>query len=323
MAEPSSTSDAQLRTAIDEAARWFVRLQDRSPSADVRREWQQWLGDSAQNRRAWAKVEIVQQRFAAVPGHIALPALTVEGQKRRRAMRMCITGAAAVPLTWCMTRYQPWRQWAADIRTARGEIRLLTLPDGSQIALDTDSALNVAFDNEQRRLVLERGALYVRTTPDPALVARPFIVQTRHGLITALGTEFSVQVSRDSTQVVVNEHAVRIALPGQAPARLQAGYGTHFSSEGVAPADPATGAVFAAWRHGSVVAIDMPMGELVDRLKAYRPGYLVLDPALAHVKVSGVFPLTHSDRALAALASTYPVQIRHFTRYWTRIEPRA
>lgn len=322
MGKSLPNADAQLRIAIDEAAHWFVKLQACEGPSDVRNDWQQWLGASPQNRSAWARVQTVQQRFAAVPGFIGLPALTEAGLKRRRALQLVVAGTVAAPLSWWMAGSQPWVGWTADFTTAKGEIKPFTLPDGSRIVLDTDSAVDIAFDRNERKLILDRGEIYIKTAVDPA--RRPFIVQTRHGQVQALGTEFVVQVDRQGSQVMVNEHAVRISPRGARDAAVQvdAGYGTTFSTHAVARPEVLPGAVFAPWQHGSFMAMELPMGQLVDKLKTYRPGYLGIDPALSGIKVSGVFPLAHTDRALAALENTYPVRIRQFTRYWTWIEPR-
>ena len=315
-------ADAQLRVAIDEAAHWFVKLQACDGPSAIQNDWQQWLGASPQNRSAWARVQTVQQRFGAVPGFIGLPTLTEAGRKRRRALQLVAAGAVVAPLSWWMAGSRPWVGWTADLATARGEIKPLTLPDGSRIVLDTDSAVDIAFDRSERKLILARGEIYIKTAVDPA--RRPFIVQTRHGLVQALGTEFVVQVDPQGSQVMVNEHAVRISPRGALHSAVQvdAGYGTTFSTHGVARPEALPATVFAPWHQGSFMAMELPMGQLVDKLQAYRPGYLGIDPALSGMKVSGVFPLAHTDRALSALENTYPVKIRQFTRYWTWIEPR-
>ncbi|WP_440862721.1 FecR domain-containing protein [Symbiopectobacterium purcellii] len=51
----------------------------------------------------------------------------------------------------------PYRYWLADQRTAIGEIRRLTLDDGSVLTLNTDSAVNLRFDTRQRTVELVQG----------------------------------------------------------------------------------------------------------------------------------------------------------------------
>ncbi|HGY5781881.1 TPA: iron dicitrate transport regulator FecR, partial [Serratia marcescens] len=48
---------------------------------------------------------------------------------------------------------------------------------------------------------------------------------------------------------------------------------------------------------------------------------LSCDPAVAGLRVSGSFPLSDTDRALALLRQTLPVRLQSFTRYWLQIVP--
>ncbi|MCY1243063.1 Protein FecR [compost metagenome] len=70
-----------------------------------------------------------------------------------------------------------------------------------------------------------------------------------------------------------------------------------------------------------LVADDMPLAQLIDSLGEYRSGYLGLDPALASLRISGVFPLNDSDKALAALPPSLPVRIERFSDWWVRVVP--
>jgi len=74
-----------------------------------------------------------------------------------------------------------------------------------------------------------------------------------------------------------------------------------------------------AWRQGSIIAIDRPLGELLADLSRYRRGVLQCDPQIAGLKISGAFPIDDTDRALAALESGFSLQIKRYTRYWVRI----
>ena len=54
----------------------------------------------------------------------------------------------------------------------------------------------------------------------------------------------------------------------------------------------------------------------------YRPGLIVCHPAIADLRLSGVFPVADTDKVLAALANSLPVQVRTRTRFWVTVEPR-
>ena len=49
---------------------------------------------------------------------------------------------------------------------------------------------------------------------------------------------------------------------------------------------------------------------------------LRLDPTLAGLKVSGSFPLTDTDRALAALERSFPLRVVRRSDYWVTLVPK-
>ncbi|MBF3159044.1 iron dicitrate transport regulator FecR, partial [Pseudomonas aeruginosa] len=106
------------------------------------------------------------------------------------------------PLVWWGCRAQVWRDgFGADYLTAVGERRDLVLEDGSQVEMNTDSALDVRYDAGQRLLRLYRGEIYLRTAADRREPPRPFLVRTEQGLMRALGTAFSVR--REGAETVL------------------------------------------------------------------------------------------------------------------------
>ena len=79
----------------------------------------------------------------------------------------------------------------------------------------------------------------------------------------------------------------------------------------------------AAWARGVLLAEDMRLADFTARLARYRSGFLRCDPAVAELRVTGVFPLRDTDRALHNLTLGVPVDIRYHTRYWVTVGPRA
>jgi transmembrane sensor len=52
----------------------------------------------------------------------------------------------------------------------------------------------------------------------------------------------------------------------------------------------------------------------------YRQGLLRCEPAVAGLRISGVFPLADTERILDMLASSLPVRVRSRSRYWVTLE---
>ncbi|MDR6214844.1 FecR domain-containing protein [Paracidovorax wautersii] len=310
------------RAALREAAAWHTRLHG-TPDADDRGAWQRWHAADPAHRRAWDRVQTVSAQLARIPAPLGRAALAADRNRPGTASRRGLlqgTGAllAAGAAGWIGWHALPWQAWQSTHHTARGERRQLALPDGSSLALDTATAVDVAFDAQARRLQLHAGRILVATQPDP--LGRPFRVQTPQGEVLALGTRFTVRTEEGLTHVAVQEKAVRLQPAQGAPRELRAGEQARFSVDAATPPEPAELAA-ASWSEGGLIAIDMPLAQLVQELARYRPGLLQCAPEVAALRVSGAFPLDDTDRALAALAAGFPVQVRTRTRYWVRVEP--
>jgi len=314
------------REAIRAAAGWYARLCSGSASEAEQREWQRWLAASELNRQAWTRVENVRAQLGQVPGKVASPTLLGANRNRRRSLRLLGLATLALPLGWLGRQLLVEGHWRADFRTAVGERRRLTLADGSALTLDTGSAVDFHFDAAQRLIRLHAGRILIATAPDPQRAAdgtsRPFRVRTRHGLVQALGTRFTVQVADEATTVAMLDHSVRIQPAGAAaPVLLHAGQQLSFTADSTGQAHPADAST-GTWAGGSLVAVDMPLGRLVEELARYRSGVLRCDPAIAQLKISGAFPLDDTDRALALLEETFPLRRESHTRYWVELLPR-
>jgi len=310
------------RRALREAAAWHTRLHG-SPQAADQQAWQDWHAAHPAHQRAWQRVQAVSAQLARIPAPLGRQALAGPAAAPAPSRRALLRNAGAVlgagAAAWVGWHALPWRAWQATHHTALGERRELQLPDGSALALDTATAVDVAFGADARLLRLHAGRILVATQPDPQ--GRPFRVQTPQGEVLALGTRFSVQIGANSTQVAVQEKAVRLLPAHGAPRDLRAGEQARFSADAADAAEPAELSA-ASWRDGGLIALDMPLGRLVEEeLARYRPGVLLCAPEVAHLRVSGAFPLDDTDRALAALAAAFPVQVRYRTRYWVRVEP--
>jgi len=312
------------RRALHEAAAWHVKLRGASATAGLQQDWQKWHEADPAHQRAWLRVQSVTAQLSHLPAPLARQALGRRASPTRRSVvRGVALGLGSGATAWMAWNGAPLESWQAGQRTATGERRDLKLPDGSLVALDTATALDTVFDDRQRLLRLHRGRILVATEPDA--LGRPFSVQTPQGHVLALGTRFTVHLADDGLcHVTVQEKAVRLQpLDSDAPsAQLQAGQQAAFSSSATQP--PTSADPFAAsWHEGGLVALDMPLGQLIDALARYRPGYLGCSAEVAGMLVSGAFPVDDTDRALAALVSRFPLQLRTRTRYWVEVQARS
>ncbi|WP_168735288.1 FecR domain-containing protein [Pseudothauera rhizosphaerae] len=310
------------RQALKAAAEWHAQLCADDAGPDRHAAHERWLRSAAEHRWAWQQVLALRARLGALPGPHAAAALDL-AQAARRDRRNLLKGVALLVTAggagWLGVREYP--ALAAGYRTALGERRSFTLADGSTLILNTDSSADVRYDAQQRLIRLHAGEILVQSAPDPAPVKRPLRVQTRDGVVEALGTRFTVRQLAHATRVGVEQHAVELRPADDAAARqrLAAGQQGEFSRNAVLGTGPSADGP-ASWVNGMLVVADMPLERFVAELSRYRRGHLGCAPEVARLRLSGAFPIDDTERALLAVERALPVRIRRFTRYWTQIE---
>ena len=307
---------------LGEAADWLVQLQSGAATEDDHRAIQLWRNRSPQHAIAWQRAEALLGDLRAVPGGLASDTFQRLNRNsrvgRRQALHRLGLFLLAGPAVWMAYRELPWQEWSADQRTAIGEQKSVRLPDGTQLLINTGSALNIAFNAQERRIKLLEGEVLITTAKDPS---RSFMVETRHGTARALGTRFSVRVGEQRSHVAVTEGAVEMLPLHASQGRvLKAGEQSAFGFDSSAPAAPLDAAALT-WEHGMMVARNMRLDDLLAELGRYRPGVLRCHQAVAGLTVSGAFPLKDTDASLRLLQDTLPIRISSLTRYWVAVEP--
>lgn len=304
---------------LEAAARWYVDLRSEAPDPATREAHRRWLERDPRHAQAWERLARLQDKLGQVTPGIARPTLASARAKRRdvlKVLSLLLAAGGAGTLAWNTT---PLPSLMADQRTATGERRRLRLDDGSQLQLNTATAVDIRYSDALREVRLLSGEIQIETARDQQ--ARPFIVHTADGSLRALGTRFTVRCEAGRTQVCVQEHAVEVrsaSLLGPA-VRVDAGQQLSFGTDRV-------GAVLRAnpqadaWTRDMLVANDWRLEDFILELQRYRPGYLGCDSAVAALRISGAFHLGNTDTVLDNLTSTLPVRIRRFSRYWTSVE---
>ena len=140
------------------------------------------------------------------------------GMQTRRWMSAAVTAVMVCGFgVWAWTHAHPTRTSAAAAApgywkmytTPRGQRSSITLPDGTKIVLAADSRLRVRRDAATTRDVELVGEAFFDVHHDPA---HPFVVHTAQGVVTELGTAFSVRAYPDDpdARVVVTSGRVRL-----------------------------------------------------------------------------------------------------------------
>lgn len=295
---------------LDEALEWLVRIHSGHASDGIRADCDAWRRRSPAHDRAYRTAESLWMDIGRVPSPDSTPSPKGSHRRSRRTAWALAACLALITGALLMESVGVWlRAVTADHQTGVGELRTVTLEDGSRIQLNTNTAVNVAFSEEQRDIVLIRGEASFTVIDDPD---RPFTVHSQSLHTRALGTVFSVRLHPDRISVTVLEHNVRVDAPETtttASLTLNEGEQVFFSDrQGMGEAHHIDMQTETSWQRGKLIFEARPLAEVVDELNRYRHGRIViLNPALRPLKVTGVFDLADPDAALRTIHRTLAI----------------
>ena len=321
------------------AADWHSRLTDEDGSPRAYAEFDAWLAADARHKAAFDAVERAWSGLAAArvdPRVLKLRREALSATHRLHVFRFATAAAIVGVLVAIAYVVAPgFRDGrAADsgismaaareggaFRTAIGERSTVTLSDGSSVALNTNSRIEVRFTAQQRNVRLLAGQAWFQVAKN---AARPFVVEAGDQRVTAIGTSFDVRIgdpqSRDSVQVTLAEGKVsvepirssfsRLILPEVVPEMLTPGEALIVSGDAPARKRKADLSKVISWRQGQVVFDDDSLAAAVAEINRYSPTRIELaDPRLGELKVSGVFAAGRSESFVETVTGHYPIQV--------------
>lgn len=290
----------------EEAALWLARMQSSDATEHDRQRFQNWLKADPAHVTAFEEMRALWSDL----GNIEL--LPATDKKRDGSGRAILAGLTCIGVIGLSLLYAHQRgfidQWQADYYTEVGETRLLKLDDGTNISMNTDTAITVHYSDRERRISLLRGEAYFDVAKNPS---RPFVVDDGSLTAKALGTHYSVRTASGALprEVQVEEGRVEVAT-GDEVTVLTPGEAATLGQDGKLLRSRKDVANSMAWREGKLVFSGQPLREVLEVLAQYRRGrILVLDDRAAEQRVSGIFDLKNTDQALNILVDSLPVTV--------------
>ena len=222
-----------------------------------------------------------------------------------------VAAALAIAITpTLVTRFSDPLAGASTYPPAVGEIRDVTLADGSVVTLDTATTLRAKVDGRVRRLALDKGAAYFAVAHDKA---HPFQVALADRQVVVTGTHFATSLRDGRARVELLEGSVEVRQPRAStePVRLVPGDQVSYAAGGVvrreARIDPA---VAVPWRQRRLVFQDAALSEVLAELGRYTDAKIRLaDPALGRKRVTAMLPLEGRDTVVDRAAKVLPVTL--------------
>ena len=319
-------SESDDISRLTQAAAWRVRLAEND--LDGCPEFSAWLAADARNATAWKRVEDDWALFAE---HASSPELLElrsqalarareAGQDRWvRSRRFAIThrlGIAAGILLLALGGLFVWMRQPDIYTTGAGERRVVTLADGSQVALDSRSEVSVQYSAHARELTLTKGQARFDVVHD---IERPFSVTADRHKVIATGTSFNVDLFGPSLLVTLIEGRVVVSstVPlvdlskiDTSPGRITLDVGEQVVFSPQAPPKVARVNLgqASAWENGEVMSDNDSLSTIVERINRYAQHPVVItDEQTAELRISGVFHTGDVEGFVTAIATYLPV----------------
>lgn len=316
----ASLFEAKPRTAED----WVVRLGRQDAPRSTLAAFERWLAADPKNLADYQDAkrllaETRQLRAMFVGDLNLIPPATAAARRREKtgwkslalAGGLVAAGLAVAIAPTLLIRFQDPLAGAATYATAVGEIRDVTLADGSVVTLDTATTLRAKVDGKVRRLALDKGGAYFAVAHDKA---HPFQVALADRQVIVTGTHFATSLRDGRARVELLEGSVEVSRPRQSAeaVHLVPGEQVSYQAGGAvrreAPIDPATA---VAWRQRRLVFQDAALSEVLAELGRYTDARIRLaDPALGRQRVTAMLPLDGQGTVIARAAKVLPVALK-------------
>jgi transmembrane sensor len=290
------------RDIADQAAAWATRIDAGSINPDADEGLRQWLQGDPRRRGALLRAEAAlsfMDRGRALSGVIPNPTIKPFLVWRTLLVAGAALAAGIVGVAILVTI--PHRYG-----TGLGEVRQVPLSDGSLVAINTQSAVEIAMHPDSREVTLTRGEAWFKVAHDKK---RPFIVSAGRIRVRAVGTAFSVRRHDEGADVQVTEGTVETWTVGEESRKVRIASGSKaYVAEYQAPKTvqaPVDIERSLAWREGQIALEGETLDQAVAQFNRYNTRKLVIsDPTLADEKLVGQFRATEPKNFADAVATT-------------------
>ncbi len=334
-----SQSNAEIREAIaEQASEWFIENRSGLLDAEASVGFMAWLRTSPTHVEVYLRLAALAPDFRAAATATKIPLETLLARANADNVRSLDLQVPERPLA--LVRPSPPRTWslaaaAAAVlvllasatiwsmrdgerfgmpqtyRTAYGEQRTQTLPDGSVLHLNMDSEVTVRYSRHERVVTVVRGQALFEVAPQRQ---RRFRVQAGPAGVIAVGTQFDVYRRPGAERITVIEGTVAVYSGPSPPlvpsdrlaaqtVRLDAGNQLDVGDRiGTPRRVDALAAV--AWLQRQIAFDAEPLGEVAAEFNRYgRIPLEVEDESLRALPISGAFDALDTDSFAAFLGT--------------------
>ncbi|PAL26174.1 FecR family protein [Acetobacter syzygii] len=298
------------------AREWIIVLASGHATPENIADIKVWLAQAPAHRQAFeAERQLWQglQRFEQVlSGHGAQSEVTpvVPRRSRKKRWALMVPVAVAMGVTLCFLPDILLRL-RADYQTFNGQVATYTLPDGTRLMLDAQSAVAMHYTKNERRVELLAGRLWVAVQHQDT---RPFRVAAIDGVTQDVGTAFFVGRENERVDIAVTEGHAFVGKQNAADRTdLLVGQAAHYRQGGAVVRDPPVDPEdVAAWRYGELIIHNKTVAEALQLVARYRHGSTwVWANTTGMDRVDAVLRNDHPDDAILSLINGRGLKLTH------------
>ena len=312
----------------EEATTWVAKLDAGKMTTHDLRELRSWVGQSPAHAEEMERVVEIWDKLDVLAGYRNI---IIEPQRSvlRRFWIPVSAAACLAVMVSALLFFTGYFQSEPDLETVQfhetgiGEQKTIHLSDGSSVRINTASKLNVKFEETQRTVYLKEGEAFFEVEADSQ---RPFVVETLQGLVTTVGTAFSVRLDQKGIQVTVSEGVVKLSAKNvekstvstisapliQDVATLTAGQSASLENDhaSIETLEPKKIIQRLAWRDGMLIFEGDTLEYVINQISRYTPiEILIPDPDLKQVRIGGYFRIGEIDSLLQALEKGFNIRV--------------
>ena len=327
------------KTVEAEAAAWIARLDRGGLSDEECTAVREWISRSPEHYASISRLADVWSDLDGLAEILdeAKPPAPVQEVRRgshltgwltpaRAALFAAITTAVVIGVFFSNTHHYQTvtihgSSWQASYLTAIGEQQTVTLRDGSLVQLNTDTIIDVDFDERRRKVRLVKGEALFEIVHDQS---RPFQVYAGTNVIRAVGTAFVVKLTGDEIEVTIKEGRVELkSLKDEtqgrsnkeltiASALIDAGQTVRLTREIQTLQEIVAEEIDRklAWTEGLIIFSGEPLNDVVEEISRYTPiRFVITDPEIGRLRIGGRFKIGETDAMLEVLKTAFGVSI--------------
>jgi len=331
---------------LDIASEWLAKL-DRGLNVKEEAKLAEWLSDDPANRdmffelaELWDKMESLSRLKDLFPQPVERPEQKPFSTRFAFASVVLVAVLASI-FTLSNQSYFKVEQEQQTIanteaeqhyQTNIGEKSTVMLADGSQLILNTNSAIKTFFTDDERQLYLERGEIHVQVAHDKS---RPFKVYVGDKIVQAVGTEFNLEIlDGQKIELIVTEGKVLVSVKGAstvAKTKIDNEQSKAFTNDNIISLTMVEGdkvilgsdeekiehitsediKVNLSWQGGNLIFRGESLENAIAEIERYtQVEFEIIDDDLKQVRVAGLFKAGDVNGLLETLEQNFNVTYR-------------